>query len=169
MGQALTLSDPLRVILHRGALPVAWQGQLHGDMGLECASFYAHVPHGPGCPAALNNSNPFTLSFYAYVPHGAGCPAALNNSNPFMLSFYAHVPHGAGCPAALNHNNPFTLSFYAHVPHGAGCPVALNNKNPFALSLSKRCAPRQRLCTPGARPLSRTRVGRRHALAHEKH
>ena len=145
MGQALTLSDPLRVILHRGALPVAWQGQLHGDMGLECASFYAHVPHGPGCPAALNNSN------------------------PFMLSFYAHVPHGAGCPAALNHNNPFTLSFYAHVPHGAGCPVALNNKNPFALSLSKRCAPRQRLCTPGARPLSRTRVGRRHALAHEKH
>ena len=121
MGQALTLSDPLRVILHGGALPVAWQGQLHGDMGLECASFYAHVPHGPGCPAALNNSNPFTLSFYAYVPHGAGCPAALNNNNP------------------------------------------------FALSLSKRCAPRQRLCTPGARPLSRTRVGRRHALAHEKH
>ena len=41
MGQALTLSDPLRVILHGGALPVAWQGQLHGDMGLECASFYA--------------------------------------------------------------------------------------------------------------------------------
>ena len=145
MGQALTLSDPLRVILHGGALPVAWQGQLHGDMGLECASFYAHVPHGAGCPAALNHNNPFTLSFYAYVPHGAGCPAALNNSNPFMLSFYAHVPHGAGCP------------------------VALNNKNPFALSLSKRCAPRQRLCTPGARPLSRTRVGRRHALAHEKH
>ena len=145
MGQALTLSDPLRVILHGGALPVAWQGQLHGDMGLECASFYAHVPHGAGCPAALNHNNPFTLSFYAYVPHGAGCPAALNNSNPFMLSFYAHVPHGAGCPAALN------------------------NKNPFALSLSKRCAPRQRLCTPGARPLSRTRVGRRHALAHEKH
>ena len=97
MGQALTLSDPLRVILHGGALPVAWQGQLHGDMGLECASFYAHVPHGAGCPAALNNNNP------------------------------------------------------------------------FALSLSKRCAPRQRLCTPGARPLSRTRVGRRHALAHEKH